>query len=1420
MIDWNPYEDLSFDNDINYDLLGTKCLGLDMNDIYNVLSFDLYENIVKIKWLLYDVRTENNTYPMVVILRIFFNLSFNVNEIEWENIDNKYFTYMWNAFVKEAESGGNILYKIYNLSNNSLKNLLKGLLFSFENSWTFSRKNAEKTGYIPISDIDENNTDKFITILPNLKSMTPRLVYEFITESLQLFKNTWYGTKLMTKDKKDIITNDFYFYKKDNDFITYKNIYNYAKNFVRYKTKSDKNYEDYENNYNYENEFRNNKYKYKRYPENWKSLDKNQKKNILQRLNKKYTNWFNIKEILKNQQIKNFVILNDQIFDNIMLNLTSIIFESLIMKGILTKFVPNKKITNEKILSREDIYKSQEKIFETNNNNKYWTSSYHFLTELPYMYINSFELQDGQKGNYFTICKSKNPWYTMSAYDWIAQIGFCHHFLNNRVIFITGATGVGKSTEIPKLFLYFSKALEYIKNPHVICTQPRIEPTRSNAMRVSTSLGVPIYENTNNKETSNYYIQTRYSESGSHYKSVVHSMLQYCTDGTLILEANNPVMKEKYIKDKTNKNIYSFKNENIYDVIMIDEAHEHKITMDLLLTFLRYASAYNNKIKLVIVSATMDNDEANYRRFFRDINDNKKYPLNTWIQECKLDRINIDRRYHISPPGKGTRFKINEEYIPGISEIDCVLNIIKTSDKGDILIFEPGASDINDLVKKLNMILPTNIITFPFFGKMDEKKKEFVGKIESNLQKYKLDRNISFTDSTTSIENIGKGNNTYTRAIIVATNIAEASITINSLRYVINTGTQKVEIYNYKKRNSIQRQIFIAKENEKQRKGRVGRVASGDVYHLYDKNKLDNNKIAYEISTKNIMFDMFSKFKNDDNDDIIILEQFNPNNPKTNINYDNLKKIFGKYGLSVMIEKQYFLDNKYFSYYGNDDFYDYKNFSIYDSFYNSGFKYSTLSDNYGKFYLIHPNELDIVRNIGGDIIGKINNNSDDLEFFKDKKYSGYISSKKILSFWQIMLDLLYVTFNNKKDDLIKTIIGKEFIEIFEELKLEEQYHGFMRAVIFGMCMNRGDDIVKLTSFYRVINMSPINLLLDKTKLYEKTEDSDSKIILNYLKQFDEYLSTLNIETNTFTILTHIYSTIPEVKRNNLTKNDLQLLFKSEDDYSIELNKSLSSSDDKKKNILKSIDSFVLKNLFNNLKNNSTSIISWCQSRNLNYDNLMNYIIKYNELKNNILRIMTNKRKIFIEKLKNIFNTIIKKNTSFNPIDIALFFGFPLNLCKKSDESKYYLSLYNPNIYNIYKIKSLSNYKYKPNTLVDVKYLEDYLLYFTLDITDDELDNEPGDEPNKKQQNDDIIICLHKIEPKMITLLSHIYNNKIFLKIINNNNDLQKEIETLVDKNENSNLTHLIINYTKTLRQIKIDLEQNPNDDVAKLIKKN
>ncbi len=67
-----------------------------------------------------------------------------------------------------------------------------------------------------------------------------------------------------------------------------------------------------------------------------------------------------------------------------------------------------------------------------------------------------------------------------------------------------------------------------------------------------------------------------------------------------------------------------------------------------------------NNIKLVIVSATMDDDEPIYRRYYRTINDNRSYPLNYYIKQQSLDRANMDRRIHISPPGSTTQYTVNE----------------------------------------------------------------------------------------------------------------------------------------------------------------------------------------------------------------------------------------------------------------------------------------------------------------------------------------------------------------------------------------------------------------------------------------------------------------------------------------------------------------------------------------------------------------------------------------------------------------------------------------------------------------------------------------------------------------------------------------------------------------------------------------
>lgn len=70
----------------------------------------------------------------------------------------------------------------------------------------------------------------------------------------------------------------------------------------------------------------------------------------------------------------------------------------------------------------------------------------------------------------------------------------------------------------------------------------------------------------------------------------------------------------------------------MYDIVIADESHEHNQNMDMILTLMKRVLYYNNDCKLVIISATMDEDEPTYRRFYRDINDNKMYPLNKTIE--------------------------------------------------------------------------------------------------------------------------------------------------------------------------------------------------------------------------------------------------------------------------------------------------------------------------------------------------------------------------------------------------------------------------------------------------------------------------------------------------------------------------------------------------------------------------------------------------------------------------------------------------------------------------------------------------------------------------------------------------------------------------------------------------------------------
>ena len=217
--------------------------------------------------------------------------------------------------------------------------------------------------------------------------------------------------------------------------------------------------------------------------------------------------------------------------------------------------------------------------------------------------------------------------------DWACQINFFIKLLNKRVTFVTGATGQGKSTQVPKLYLYGLKSLYYKNNAKIFCTAPRIGPVLENSKSISKSLGLPI-EHYNKiydskVKTLNSIVQYQYADD-KHVNVNNNYFLRIMTDGTLLQMLNgNQMLKQKISFNNENKfNPKSIYNDrNLCDLVIIDEAHEHNKNMDLILTMMKYTLFYNNDIRLSIISATMDEDEPIFRKFYRIIDDNLLYPL-------------------------------------------------------------------------------------------------------------------------------------------------------------------------------------------------------------------------------------------------------------------------------------------------------------------------------------------------------------------------------------------------------------------------------------------------------------------------------------------------------------------------------------------------------------------------------------------------------------------------------------------------------------------------------------------------------------------------------------------------------------------------------------------------------------------------
>lgn len=361
-----------------------------------------------------------------------------------------------------------------------------------------------------------------------------------------------------------------------------------------------------------------------------------------------------------------------------------------------------------------------------------------------------------------------------------------YNTISDRIVILKSATGSGKSTVFPTEF-YFRFNRTFKKN--ILVTQPRI----------LTAISIPktiADEPSNKKEnrSDNNGIEL-YKNIGYQTKEYIRKPLEkgilFCTIGVLLQFLKNMPLDILFKK---------------YGCFILDEAHERSTNLDLI--FYYFKEIYNtNKLEecpfLIVTSATMD------------IQKYAKYYKTKTIFEITGTSYPIETNYL-----KYNSSEIYNSVIDTIKEIH-LNNTKDEKNKSDIIIFVPSLSYISKIKKKVL--------------ELNKELKDKVYPIGLESEGYKSS-NQDYIDLLNDLDNLLIENQKPTRKIIIATNIAETGITIESLKYCIDTGLVNQMEYNpiYNCYSLIIKPV--TKSMALQRKGRVGRKHPGIFYPIYTKN--------------------------------------------------------------------------------------------------------------------------------------------------------------------------------------------------------------------------------------------------------------------------------------------------------------------------------------------------------------------------------------------------------------------------------------------------------------------------------------------------------------------------------------------------------------------------------------------------------
>lgn len=346
----------------------------------------------------------------------------------------------------------------------------------------------------------------------------------------------------------------------------------------------------------------------------------------------------------------------------------------------------------------------------------------------------------------------------------------------HQVVIVEGETGSGKTTQIPKLLLQCGYGLRG-KIGH---TQPRRLAARTVASRLAQELHTELGAGVGYQ----FRFETLMSEQ---------TRVALLTDGLLLAS----IARDKLLLG--------------YDAIVIDEAHERSLNIDFLMGYIKTLLPKRPELKIVITSATIDTK--NFSRFFNNAPiisvAGRSYPVAIEYKDIALDSSENALA--------SQKAAFNPSSVDDLSAAvtDIVDRIEKAERKGDygrdardILIFLPGEREIKDLRAELSEALlqvsNSGYEIIPLYARLPKREQE------------KLFR----TDGVR-------------RRIVLATNVAETSITVPGIGYVIDPGLARISRFSLKRRLQRLQIEKVSQASANQRAGRCGRVADGVCFRLY-----------------------------------------------------------------------------------------------------------------------------------------------------------------------------------------------------------------------------------------------------------------------------------------------------------------------------------------------------------------------------------------------------------------------------------------------------------------------------------------------------------------------------------------------------------------------------------------------------------